>query len=74
MNDLFEEYNSDLEEKFEIIFDRAKDEKSAKLNAADYYLCLREEGKHIDIDVIIDIAESYGYDFADFENLIQENE
>ena len=74
INNLFEEHNDELIEKFEIIFDRATSEKLAKANAVDYYLCLQEEGKHIDIDLIVETAESYGYDFEDFEQLIKENE
>jgi len=73
MNNLFEEFNDELIEKFEIIFDRATDEKTAKSNAVDYYLCLQEEGKHIDMDLIIDSAESYGYDFDDFKKLVNES-
>lgn len=73
MNNLFEEHNEELIENFEIIFDRSRDEKTAKSNAVDYYLCLLEEGKHIDIEEIIQSAESYGYDFDDFETLVKEN-
>jgi hypothetical protein len=73
MNNLFEEYDDELIEKFEIIFDRAPDEKTAKNNAVDYYLCLVEEGKHIDIDLIIDSAESYGYNFDNFHKLVNES-
>ena len=78
MNKLFEEYNDQVIENFEIIFDRAVDEKTAKNNAVEYYLCLLdvlEEDKHecIEINSIIDLAESYGYNFDDFEKLVKEN-
>jgi hypothetical protein len=72
INNLFEEHNDQLIERFEIIFDRAQDEKTAKFNAVDYYLCLQEEGKDIDIDLIINAAESYGFDFDDFDQLVKE--
>lgn len=75
INNLFQEYDIELIEKFEIIFDRAQDEKTAKSNALDYYLCLVEDGKHIDIDIdqIVESAESYGYDFDNFRKLVEEN-
>jgi len=73
MNNLFEEYDNQLIEKFEIIFDRAVDEKTAKNNAVEYYLYLLEDDKNIDIDLVIDSAESYGYNFDDFKKLIEES-
>jgi hypothetical protein len=73
MNNLFEQHDDQLIEKFEIIFDRAVDEKTAKSNAVDYYLCLVEEDKYIDMDLIIESAESYGYDFDDFKKLVKES-
>jgi len=74
LNNLFEEDQSAMIEKFEIIFDRSTSEMNAKTNAVDYYLCLQEEGNHIDIDMIIETAENYGFNFDDFEKLIKENE
>ena len=73
MRDLFMENDETIIEKFEIIFDRAKSEKSAKASALDYYLCLVEdENKEINLDEIVDLAESYGYDFSDFEELVNQ--
>lgn len=61
-------------ERFEIIFDRAKTEKAAKSNAVDYYLTLVEdEDITLDVEEVIELAEMYGYDLSDFEQLIQEN-
>lgn len=74
MNNLFNQYDGELIEKFEIIFDRAKSEKMAKENAVEYFLSLQEEGHEVDIEEIIDTAESYGYDLTDFETLIKQNE
>ena len=74
INNLFEQHDDELIEKFEIIFDRALNEKIAKSNAVDYYLSLQEEGKYVDVDLIIETAESYGYDFENFKQLIKENE
>lgn len=74
MNNLFNQYDGELIEKFEIIFDRAKNEKMAKENAVEYFLTLQEEGHEVDIEEIIDTAESYGYDLTDFETLIKQNE
>jgi hypothetical protein len=40
----------------------------------DLYLTLIEdEGLSLDIEEIINLAESYGYDFCDFEELIENN-
>jgi hypothetical protein len=74
MNNLFNQYDGELIENFELIFDRAKSEKIARENAVEYFLTLREEGKEADIEEIIDSAESYGYDLSDFETLIKQNE
>lgn len=66
----------ELIEKFEIIFDRATSESMAKKNALDYYMILLEEHPEeevIDVAEIINVAESYGYDFDDFEDLIEQN-
>ena len=73
MNNLFEEHDDQLIENFEIIFDRATDEKMAKSNAVDYYLHLLEDNKNVDIDLIVDLAETYGYDFDNFEKLVKES-
>lgn len=73
MNELFKEDNTELYmEKFEIIFDRAKNETMAKSNAVDFYLTLIEdEDISLDIEEITNLAESYGYDLSDFEELIE---
>jgi hypothetical protein len=61
-------------ERFEIIFDRAKTEKAAKSNAVDYYLTLVEdENVVLDVEEVIELAEMYGYDLSDFEQLVEEN-
>jgi hypothetical protein len=71
MQNLFTTYDLEAMEKFEIIFDRAPNEKTAKQNAVSYYKSLMDENEEADIDEIIDLAESYGYDFDDFESLIE---
>jgi len=75
MKDLFKENNTELYmEKFEIIFDRAKNENTAKSNAVDFYLTIAEdEGIFLDTEEIINLAESYGYDLYDFQELIESN-
>ena len=75
MKELFKENNTELYmEKFEIIFDRAKNENTAKSNAVDFYLTIVEdEGISLDTEEIINLAESYGYDLSDFEELIENN-
>lgn len=72
MKDIFKEVNTEVYmEKLEIIFDRAKNEKTAKSNALDFYMSLVEdEDIALDVEEIVDVAESYGYDFSDFEELI----
>jgi len=45
----------------------------AKSNALDYYLCLLDENQCVDIDSIIDLAETYGYDFDNFKKLVKDN-
>ena len=61
-------------ERFEIIFDKAKSEKMAKSNAVDYYLTLVEdENITLNVEEIIELAESYGYDLSDFEELLEQN-
>jgi len=73
---LFSKYDVDIIEKFEIIFDRANSEKVAKDRAVDLYFTIKEETQDIDIDIqeIIESAESFGFDFEDFEELISQNE
>lgn len=73
---LFSKYDVDIIEKFEIIFDRANSEKVAKDRAIDLYFTIKEENQDIDIDIqeIIESAESFGFDFEDFEELISQNE
>jgi hypothetical protein len=71
MQNLFATYDLKVMEKFEIIFDRAPNEKTAKQNAVSYYKSIIDENEEADIDEIIDLAESYGYDFDDFETLVE---
>ena len=75
MNNFFKELDMSAIEKFEIIFDRAQNETAAKKNALDYYLILTEDDPNTEIEVsdIINIAESYGYNFDDFEDLIEQH-
>jgi hypothetical protein len=70
MKNLFKNYDETAIEKFELIFDRAKTEKDALSNAIDYYFILQESGTEVDIDEIIDAASNFGYDFENFETLI----
>ena len=72
---MFSTYDVSIMEKFETIFDTAENEKDAKQRAVTYYLNLTEDGD-IDLDVqeIIETAESYGFDFSNFEELIDQNE
>lgn len=73
MKELFKEENTEMYmDKMEIIFDRAKSEASAKSNAVDFYLTLIEdEGISLDIEEIINLGESYGYDLSDFEQMLE---
>ena len=71
MQNLFATYDLEVMEKFEIIFDRASNEKTAKQNAVSYYKSLIDENEEAEIDEIIDLAESYGYNFDDFETLVE---
>lgn len=74
MYNLFNQHDDQLIENFEIIFDRAKNEKTAKSNALDYYFHLMDLGKEVDIQEIIQIAENYGWDLTSLEEDIKENE
>jgi hypothetical protein len=74
MKELFTQTTEQYLERFEIIFDKAKSEKIAKSNAVDYYLTLVEdEGISLETEEIIDLAESYGYDLSDFEELLEKS-
>lgn len=75
MKPIFTEHNeTEIMDKFAIIFDRAKSEDSAKSNALDYYLCLVEdENIHADVDMIVELAEEFGYDLSNLNELIEEN-
>jgi hypothetical protein len=75
MKPLFTEHNeSEIMDKFALIFDRAKNEAMAKSNALDYYLCLVEdENIHADVDMIVELAEEFGYDLSDLNEKIEEN-
>jgi len=74
MINLFTEHDDQLIQNFEIIFDRATSESTAKSNALEYYMSLIEDNKEIEIEEIIDVAESYGYDLSDFETMIKNYE
>jgi hypothetical protein len=74
MINLFTEHDDQLIQNFEIIFDRATSESMAKSNALEYYMSLIEDNKEIEIEEIIDVAESYGYDLSDFETMIKNYE
>lgn len=73
MKEIFKENNTELYmEKIEIILDRAKNENMAKSNVVDFYLTLIEdEDISLDTEEIINLAESYGYDFSDFEEVVE---
>jgi len=75
MKQLFKENNTEVYmEKIEIILDRAKNESIAKSNVVDFYLTLIEdEDISLEIEEIIDMAESYGYDFSNFEELVEKS-
>lgn len=74
MKELFMNTTEKYIENFEIIFDRAKNEKTAMSNAIDYYLTVTEDDEvDLDVDEIIEIAESYGFDFSDFEEQLEKN-
>jgi hypothetical protein len=75
MNNFFKELDMSVIEKFEIIFDRAQNETTAKKNALDYYFAMTEDDPNTEIEIseIINIAESYGFNFDDFEELIEQN-
>jgi hypothetical protein len=74
MINLFTEHDDQLIQNFEIIFDRATSESMAKTNALEYYMSLVEDNKEIEIEEIVDVAESYGYDLSDFETMIKNYE
>lgn len=71
MQNLFENYNTTIIEKFEIIFDRANSEKVALDNSVDYYLTLYDNGIIPNIEEIVETAENYGYDFSEFKSRLQ---
>ena len=74
MKELFMDNNEKVLEKFEIIFDRAKSEKNALSSAVDYYLCLLEDDNtEVTIEEITELAEFYGYDFSEFEELVNKD-
>lgn len=68
---LFKEHDEEIIQNFELIFDRASNEKTAKQNCVDYYKSLLEDDVEVDIEEIIDLAESYGFDFDDFSTLLE---
>ena len=72
MTNLFTDHNEEIIENFEIIFDSAINELSAKEKARSYYMSLVDDDIEVDLEEIISLAESYGFDFDDFESLINE--
>lgn len=55
-----------------IILDKAKNESSAKNLVLEHYLCLVEdENIFMDVEMIVDLAEEYGYDFSDLQEKIE---
>jgi hypothetical protein len=71
MTNLFTEHNEEIIENFEIIFDRATNETSAKEKARSYYMSLVDDDIEVDLEEIISLAESYGFDFDDFESFAE---
>jgi len=71
MENLFTNYDLEVMEQFELIFDRATNEKVAKQNALNYYMSLIDDDEEVDIQEVVNLAESYGYDFDDFESLTE---
>jgi hypothetical protein len=71
MEKLFTNYDLEIMENFEHIFDQATNEKTAKQNALNYYISLIEDDEEVDIQEVVNLAESYGYDFDDFESLTE---
>jgi len=69
IDDYFDKNNEEYLEQFLIIFDRAKNERMALENAAEYYQFLMEENISVDIDKIIEAAEDFGYDISNLENM-----
>jgi hypothetical protein len=71
MEKLFINYDLEIMENFEHIFDQAANEKTAKQNALNYYISLVDDNEEVDIQEVVNLAESYGYDFDDFESLTE---
>jgi hypothetical protein len=71
MEKLFTNYDLEVMEQFELIFDSATNEKAAKQSALNYYMSLIEDDEEVDIQEIVNLAESYGYDFDDFTELTE---
>lgn len=71
MEKLFINYDLEIMENFEHILDRAENEKAAKQNALNYYMSLLDDDEEVDIQEVVNLAESYGYDFDDFESLTE---
>jgi hypothetical protein len=73
INKLFKEHDEDIIQNFETIFDRAASEKTAKEKTINYYKSLVDDDIEVDIEEIVSLAESYGYNFDDFEELLEEH-
>ena len=73
INKLFKEHDEDIIQNFEFIFDRATSEKTAKEKTIIYYKSLVDDDIEVDIEEIISLAESYGYNFDDLEDLLEEH-
>lgn len=74
MYNLFNQHDEQIMENFEIIFDRAKNDSFAISNALDYYELLSEQDITVDIDEVIDLAETYGFDISSIKKEIKQNE
>jgi hypothetical protein len=70
LNKLFKEHDEEIIQNFEIIFDISTCEKTAKEKAFDYCRSLIDEDIEIDIEEIVSLAESYGYNFDDFSKFV----
>ena len=75
MNELFRnpELESQMMNKFEVMFDRHTNGNITS-KAADLYLSIMEEhGIELDIESIINLAEDFGFEMGNFQEEIEEN-
>lgn len=73
-NSLFTDHDDSIIENFEYIFDSAANETIAEKKSIEYYLELLEEGQDVDIDEVINVAESYGFEFSNFQKVVKNYE